>query len=218
MDAGRYRPQDRAALDRGLAQLGLPANSGLVEQLLDFTGLVRKWARSHNLVARGDSDLLISRHVLDSLAIRPHIGAGRLLDVGSGAGFPGIPLAIVEPGLEITVLDSSGKKARFLRHAKRSLGLRNLTVAHARVEEFLPGDPFATIVSRAFSALPDFAAAVRHLATQESRLLAMKGKRPDRELEGLPAWVGVQSVVRIEVPDLRAERHLVIMCVSSETA
>jgi 16S rRNA (guanine527-N7)-methyltransferase len=211
-------PQEREALLRGLRSLDLAVGAEAVEKLLAYAGLVRKWSRSYNLVASGDLGLLIGRHLLDSLSIQPHIGAGPLLDAGSGAGFPGLPLAIVNPGLEATLLDSAGKKVRFLRHVIRNLGLGNVEAVHSRIEAFPREAPYRAIVSRAFCSLADFAARARHLAGPQTRLLAMKGRRPASELGELPDWVSVQAVERIEVPDLHAERHLVIMCVSPESA
>jgi 16S rRNA (guanine527-N7)-methyltransferase len=218
MPAAAAGTPERELLDRGLAQLRLTLPGGAAGRLLAHVDLVRQWSRGYNLVAPGDLDSLVARHVLDSLAIMPFVAGGALLDVGSGAGFPGVPLAVADPGLQVTVLDSSGKKARFLRHVQRALGLPNLVVEHARVQDHETAAPCACIVSRAFSSLLDFVTAVRHLAAPESRLLAMKGRRPDRERAALPGWVRVQSVERIEVPYLHAERHLVIMCVSPETA
>jgi 16S rRNA (guanine527-N7)-methyltransferase len=192
--------QSRTRLLRGLASMGLTSQP--------------KWTSSYNLVARGDRDALIGRHLMDSLSIHRFVGPGPLLDAGSGAGFPGIPLAIVSPGLEVTLLDSSGKKARFMRHVKRSLDLENVQIEHSRLEEFSPDEVFASIVCRAYGSLTEFATGVRHLAAPGTHFLAMKGRMPERELQELPDWVHVDSVERISVPDLHAERHLVIMCLS----
>lgn len=166
-------------------------------------------------MAPGDLDDLYTRHLLDSLAILPYLADGPLLDVGSGAGLPGLPLAIARPGLEVTLLDSAGKKARFLRHCVRTLGLDNVEVVSARVENFQPGVEFGTITARAFSALTAFAEAVRHLSGPKTRLLAMKGKRPGEEINDLPDWVRVDSVQPLEVPGLAAQRHLVLMSVET---
>ncbi|NIP17573.1 MAG: 16S rRNA (guanine(527)-N(7))-methyltransferase RsmG [Xanthomonadales bacterium] len=200
----------------GLRALGLPDDAALIDRLVAYAGSLRRWAGSYNLVAPGDLVQLVPRHLLDSLSIHPYLPDGRMLDVGSGAGLPGVPLAIVRPDLAVTVLDSAGKKARFMRHVKRELGLRNLEVEHARVQDLRPDRSFDAVVSRAFSTLGEFARAVRHLAGPGTRLLAMKGKHPARELDDLPPWLETVSVERIEVPDLHAERHLVIMCLSPE--
>jgi 16S rRNA (guanine527-N7)-methyltransferase len=210
--------RERRDLERGLRSLGLSANAEKTELLLAHVALIRQWAAGYNLVSRSDLGALVGRHVLDSLAIHSWITAGTLLDVGSGAGFPGLPLAIMRPELEVTLLDGSGKRIRFLRHVARTLGLGQLRIVHQRVEDFVAERPFSTIVSRAFGSLADFAQGVRHLADSGTRLLAVKGKRPETELEQLPGWVSIESVERYEVPNLHAERHVVIMALSPETA
>jgi 16S rRNA (guanine527-N7)-methyltransferase len=173
--------------------------------------LLRHWNQAYNLVAAADLNSLLVRHVLDSLSILPFIYGSSLLDVGTGAGFPGVPLAIMNPQLECTLLDSSGKKIRFLRHVKRTLKQNNIHPVQSRVEAFEAPGKFDTITSRAFASLADFAAGVQHLAGSGTRLLAMKGKSPEGEMEVLPPWLKVESVEKISVPGLRAERHLVIM-------
>lgn len=198
-------------IEEGLTGLGIEAGTDQVGQLAQYLELVRKWNRSYNLVSKGDLDHLVTRHLLDSLAIQPYLKPGALLDVGSGAGFPGLPLAVMEPGRPVILLDSAGKKTRFLRHVVRTLGLQNIEVVHSRVERFSPGHEFSNISSRAFSTLAGFAEAVRHVAGADTRLLAMKGKRPQQELAGLPDGVRAEAVHRIEVPDPGAERHVVLM-------
>lgn len=141
----------------------------------------------------------------------PWVGSGRLADVGAGAGLPGIPLAIARPELAVTLVDSAGKKVRFMNHVKRALRLDNIHPVHARIESFEPGAPFDTLISRAFSRLDEFAAAVRHLCGEGVRLLAMKGRYPGDEIEQLPAWIEVVSVEKLAVPGLHEQRHLVIM-------
>ncbi len=201
-------------LARGLQRLDLPADAQVIERLADYAGMVLSWSRSYNLVAAGDLDALLDRHFLDSLCIHPFIRPPTLLDVGSGAGFPGLPLALARPDLQVTLLDSSGKKVRFLRHVIRTLGLANVQTVEARVESFRPADGFATITSRAFASLREFMDRIRHLLAPGTRVLALKGRKPDRELSELPAWVQVEAVERIIVPDLHAERHLVMMSLS----
>lgn len=209
---------ERAELECGLMRLGLAAPAALADRLMQHVALIRRWARSYNLVARGDLGALIGRHVLDSLAIHDHVGPKSLLDVGSGAGFPGLPLAIARPGIEVTLLDSSGKRIRFLRHVVRSLDLENVQVVQARVQDHQAATAPDSIVSRAFSSLAEFAAAVRHLVGPATQVLAVKGRYPREELEKLPGWVTVEAVSQYHVPDLRAERHLVIMRLSPEPA
>ncbi len=197
-----------------MSALGLRADKESIDQLLEFVLQLRKWNRSYNLVSSTDVNDVIRRHVLDSLSIHAYLLPGRMLDVGTGAGFPGLPLAIAIPALDCTLLDSTGKKIRFLRHIKRTLGLSNIHLKESRVADFQDEIVFDTIVSRAFSSVVDFGSAVRHLAGSETRLLAMKGKDPKGELKALPEWLKLLSVEKISVPDLHAERHLVIMSVS----
>jgi len=207
-------PDERLVLEQGMTVLGLVPEALILDQLAEYTRQLRKWNRSYNLVSAADLDEVVRRHLLDSLSIHSYVLPGSLLDVGTGAGFPGLPLAIAIPGLDCTLLDSTGKKIRFLRHIKRSLGLANIHLMQSRVSDFHCEAGFDNIVSRAFSSLLDFGSAVRHLANRKTRLLAMKGKDPKDELQALPEWLKLRSVEKILVPDLHAERHLVIMSVS----
>jgi 16S rRNA (guanine527-N7)-methyltransferase len=181
--------------------------------LLSYLGLLERWNRAYNLTAVKDPAQMVIRHLLDSLSIVPWISGGRLLDAGTGAGLPGIPLALARPDLEVTLLDSSGKKVRFLNHVRRELGLENITPVQERLESFSAETGYQAIISRAFADLASFARAARHLAVAQSRLLAMKGKRPESELRDLPRWVRVDSVEKLTVPGLQEDRHLVIMSV-----
>jgi len=205
-------------LDRGLQRLGIAADAAQHSALLAHLALIRRWSRSYNLVAPGDLPLLLERHLLDSLTVQPWLRPGAVLDVGSGAGFPGIPLAVINPGCALWLIDSAGKKARFLRHVARELGLENARVVHERVERFSPDADFSTIVSRAFSSLPTFVESVRHLARPETLLLAMKGRAPREELRALPAWARVEAVHRLEAPADFGERNLVALRVVPEGA
>ena len=179
--------------------------------MLAYLGLLVRWNRTYNLTAVRDPLEMVSRHLLDSLAVLPHVGERRLLDVGAGAGLPGIPLAIANPALEVTLVDSAGKKVRFMRHVKRALGLENIEPLHVRIESLQPGEAFDTVISRAFTSLAEFAASVRHLAAPGTRLLAMKGRRPEGEIAELPAWLSLDAVEELHVPGLHEQRHLVIM-------
>ena len=201
------------ALESGLAQLpGAALDAGQCAQLLDFLELLQRWNRTYNLTAVRDPVEMVSRHVLDSLSVLPWISGSRLLDAGSGAGLPGVPLAIARPELEVVLLDSAGKKIRFLNHVVRNLQLPNARPVQSRLEDYGVGTGFDIIISRAFSSLGEFARAARHLAGA-ARLLAMKGRYPAAELDDLPGWVQVQSVEKLEVPGLQEDRHLVIMSV-----
>lgn len=183
------------------------------EALLSYLDLLQRWNRTYNLTAVRDPGQMITRHLLDSLAIFEWVGKGRLLDVGTGAGLPGVPLAIADPELEVTLLDSSGKKVRFLNHVKRELALPNIIPVQDRLESYDPDVTFDSLVSRAVSDLASFANAARHLVRPATRLLAMKGRCPDMELRGLPDDVRVDSVEKLRVPGLQEDRHLVIMSI-----
>lgn len=203
-------------LESGLDRLGLQAPPGAVGKLLAYMALLKEWSGTYNLVAPREREFLLTRHLLDSLSIAPWLQPGSLLDVGTGAGLPGLPLAIIRPDLQVTLIDSAGKKIRFIRHVGRSLGLENIHPLHQRLEDMADGPAFANITSRAFATLKSFAEAVRCRADSSTRLLAMKGVYPVKELEELPAWVNVQSVETLTVPYLHAERHLVLMSVTKQ--
>jgi len=197
----------RAILEQGLAALALPAP--LAEPLLAYLDELLKWNAAYNLTSVREPEAMVTRHLLDSLVLQPYI-RGPLLDVGSGAGLPGIPLAIANPGLAVTVLDSNGKKARFLRHAVRVLKLDNVAVVEARVEDHQPAQPFAAITSRAFTSLRDFFSLTDHLLARGGHWLAMKGKLDSQETQDLPAGVGIVDIKPLTVPGLAEARHLVI--------
>ena len=209
---------ERIKLESGIARLGLEIPDNAVDFLLAYMELLKEWSGTYNLIAPKERDFLLARHVLDSLSIAGYLQAGSLLDVGTGAGLPGLPLAIIKPEMKVTLVDSAGKKIRFIRHVARSLNLPNIQALHQRVEAFQNGEFFANITSRAFASLSAFAEATRPCTDDSSRLLAMKGACPDRELEELPEWVHVGSVEKLEVPYLHAERHLVIMSISPHIA
>jgi 16S rRNA (guanine527-N7)-methyltransferase len=196
-------------LAAGLAELGLDLSEAVQHKLLAFRDLLLKWNKTYNLTALRDPEQAISHHLLDSLAILPHVGAGPLLDVGSGGGLPGMPLAIVRSELSVSMVDTVQKKATFLQQASIELGLKNVTVHHARVEE-MQGQ-YAQVSSRAFADLGLFISLSRHLLAPGGRWLAMKGLRPDDELKGLPADVAVEAIIPLAVPGLDAERHLIIL-------
>jgi 16S rRNA (guanine527-N7)-methyltransferase len=203
-------------LRAGLHDLeGITAEPQQVASLLAFLGLLQRWNKTYNLTAVKDPAEMVTRHLLDSLSVLPWLEGGQLLDAGSGGGLPGVPLALVRPNIQVTLLDSAGKKIRFLNHVRRELGLQNITPVQARLETFATSAEFDAIISRAFSDLTTFALAARHLAAEATRLLAMKGKFPESELEALPAWVRVHSIEKLAVPGLQQDRHLVIMSVNA---
>lgn len=199
----------RAKLAAGIAALGLEIDSGAQQKLLDYLRLLEKWNKVHNLTAVRDPDEMVTLHLLDSLSVLPHIGRGRLLDVGSGAGLPGIVLALTRPDLSVTTLDSVSKKASFMRQAKAELEISNLEVICGRVEAQPPERKFDMIVSRAFSEISDFLRLTRHLLAEDGQWLAMKGVYPHEELEQLKDVR--YEVVELNVPGLDARRHLVFL-------
>ena len=198
-------------LAEGMKALGIDLSADVQEKLLAYAAFLEKWNRTYSLTALRDPTLAVSHHLLDSLAIMPYVNASTLLDVGSGGGQPGIPLAIARPDLAVTLLDSNGKKTAFLQQAVIELELKNVRVATARVEEFRPATLFAAITSRAFAELVDFVGLTRHLLASSGEWLAMKGQRPDAEMNKLPAGVSVTAVHRLDVPGVDGERHLVVM-------
>lgn len=203
-------PALRAELDAGLATLGLDA--ALAEPLLVYLALLDRWNRTYNLTAIREPRAMVSLHLLDSLAMHPFVrDLGNLADLGSGAGLPGIPLAIAVPALQVTLVESNGKKARFLREAMRTLALGNLRVAESRAEALDQPGAFDAITARAMATLADLLAAGAHLLRPGGRLLAMKGARPDAEIDALPADWQVVASHPIAVPGLDAERHLVVV-------
>lgn len=183
------------------------------DQLLAYLALLHKWNKAYNLTAVRDPGEMVSRHLLDSLSIVPHIEplGERWLDVGSGGGMPGVPLAILFPHRHFTLLDANGKKTRFLTQVKLELGLDNLSVVHERVEMFRPEYHFDGICSRAFSALADFVGWTRHLGDGRTHWLAMKGVQPDDEIQVLPEDFQVQRTHLLTVPGCQGQRHLLIL-------
>ena len=199
-----------AALDAGLAALQL--DPALAAPLRGYLDLLARWNRTYNLTAIRDPADMVVLHLLDSLSMHTHAGGiASLADLGTGAGLPGIPLAIALPGLQVTLVESNGKKARFLREAVRSLGLNNTRVAESRAEALDMPAAFEAITARAMATLADILAVGGHLLAPDGRLLAMKGARPDAEIAALPeAWC-VEAVHPLAVPGLEAERHLVVV-------
>jgi 16S rRNA (guanine527-N7)-methyltransferase len=202
-------PAIESRLDQGFAELGLSLGSGQRERLLGLLALLQKWNRAYNLTAIRRADEMVSRHLLDSAAVLPHVTGPRVLDVGSGPGLPGLVLAILAPGLSVTLLDSNGKKVRFQRQAVLELGLDNVTPLQARVET-LTGE-FDQVVSRAFAALGDFVTLSEALVVSGGQWLAMKGPAAEDELARLPA--GIVPVARhpLRVPFEAGHRQLVVL-------
>ena len=200
-------------LARGALELGVEVSPQQQEQLLAYLALLIKWNKAYNLTAVRDPDEMVSRHLLDSLSVVPYVvdGGDNWLDVGSGGGMPGIPLAILFPDSQVTCLDSNGKKTRFLTQVKLELKLDNLQVIHSRVEAFQPAEPFNGIISRAFSSMENFSNWTRHLGDADTRWLAMKGVHPADELVALPADFHLDSEHALAVPGCQGQRHLLIL-------
>jgi len=198
-------------LAAGIAALGLALPDGAEAKLLAYLALLDKWNRVYNLTAVRDAVRMVSHHLLDSLAAVPYFQGETVLDVGSGGGLPGIPLAISRPELQVTLIDSIAKKTAFLLQAKAELGLVNLQVVTGRVEEFRPETGFDVVTSRAFSDLKEFVTLTRHLLKPGGRWLAMKGLYPNEEIAQLPAGVKVSADHALVVPGLDASRHLIVL-------
>ena len=198
-------------LEQGLATLGIALAPATQDKLLAYAALLYKWNKTYSLTAMREQDKAISHHLLDSLAVLPFMPTGNLLDVGSGGGMPGIPLAIARPELRITLLDSNSKKAAFLQQAAIELALPNISVHCGRVEQYHPTVGFAAITSRAFSELADFVRLSRHLLAPGGHWLAMKGVWPHDEITRLPANVALVAVHRLLVPGVEGERHLAVV-------
>lgn len=179
------------------------------EQLLNYIELLARWNKAFNLTAVRDPEAMVSRHIADSLAVLPYLHGDTVLDVGSGAGLPGIPLAIADPRRRFTLLDSNGKKVRFLRQAVMTLGLETVEPVKSRIEQYRPPRPFGTVISRAFASLAAFVEACAPLCDAGTRILAMKGHKPGDELRQLPSYAGVAAITELDVPGLAARRHLI---------
>lgn len=206
MDNNEYR----TLLERGIKAMGLSFDSPTIDKLLAYHALLVKWNQAYNLTAVRDPQEMIGRHLLDSLSIYPFLQGKRILDVGSGGGMPGIPMAICYPERSFTLLDSNGKKTRFLTQCKISLGLNNLTVVQSRIEAF-EAEAFDGITSRAFATLKDMVDGSFHLLAENGLFQAMKGVYPEAEIAELDSRVTVVHCHPLTVPGEPGERHLVVM-------
>lgn len=195
-------------LERGLAHMGIAASVEQQRQLVDYLLLFEKWNKAYNLSAVRDRELMVSRHLLDSLVVLPMLRGKRFIDVGTGGGLPGIPLSIMKPDCSFTLLDSNGKKTRFLFQVKTELSLKNVTVENRRVESFAPAEPFDGVISRAFASLRDMVEGCQSLVGREGRFWALKGVYPESELSDLPKHYNVEACHPLDVPGCDGERHL----------
>ncbi len=203
------RESELELLAAGARDIGIAVDSSGAEALLELVDELEAGNAQFNLTAIRDRLGMLRKHVLDSLTLQPYLRGSRVADIGTGAGFPGLPLAIVNPQRRFTLVEATGKKARFVEQTARRLGCHNVQVEHARAENYRPFELFDTVVARALSSLADFAAYAGHLCAPGGRLLAMKGKRPDEEISALPKSFRVLAVHRLKVPGLDDERHLV---------
>jgi 16S rRNA (guanine527-N7)-methyltransferase len=193
-------------LQQGLKELNIPSDENKLESLLAFIKLIDKWNKAYNLTAVRNQEKMARLHMLDSLAVLPFIQGTQVADIGTGAGLPGIPLAIFLPDVEFTLVDSNSKKTRFVQQAILELKLQNVKVIHSRVEKFQSETLFTTVIMRAFSSLQNIIHLTEHLLTDQGILLAMKGQKPDKELDEISR---PYSILPIQVPGIEAERCLI---------
>ena len=205
-------------LKRGIIALGLTLERDIQQRLLDYIALIEKWNRVYNLTAIREPEKMVSHHLLDSLAVTPHLHAKRVLDVGSGAGLPGIPLALAKPDTHVTLLDSNHKKTAFLNQAVIELKLNNAEICSERVEAWQTQDRFDVIISRAFSDMDEFVRITRHLLAPGGTFAAMKGLHPYEEIDKLPPGCIVQQVLPLAIPGVEGARHLVLIAQDEQAA
>ena len=196
-------------LASGARELGLDPTPEQIGQLLQFLALLRRWGKVYNLTSIDRPEDIVRLHLLDSLSLWPHLRGRRVLDVGTGAGLPGIPLAVLFPERQFVLLDRTAKKVRFVLQAATALGLRNVTGEHSRIEDYAPREPFDVIVARAYASLSDIWSQTARLLAADGAILAMKGRAREIEQETPPA--ARLETVALVVPGLDAERHLVVM-------
>lgn len=194
-----------------LAQTTLTIPAEQQQQLVALVGMLHKWNKAYNLTSVRDPQQMLSRHIMDSLVVLPYLNGQRFIDVGTGPGLPGLPLAITAPDKEFVLLDSLGKRVRFIRQVCHELGLNNVTAVQSRVEDYQPELPFDGVISRAFASLSDMLNWCGHLPAKHGKFLALKGVYPTQELEDIPAEFQVEEIIRLQVPEADGERHLAII-------
>jgi 16S rRNA (guanine527-N7)-methyltransferase len=205
------RETEREVLAAGARELGIELDAARSEQLLMLVDELERANAQFNLTAIRDRPGMLSKHILDSLTLQPYLRGERCADVGTGAGFPGLPLAVVNPERRFTLIEATGKKSRFVQQTAERLGCANVQVVNARAENYRPFELFDTVAARALSSLADFVAYAGHLCAPGGRLLAMKGKRPDDEISAVPKSFRVLAVHRLVLPGFGDQRHLVEM-------
>ena len=209
--AGPAQAESNRRLEMGAAELGLALGRGERNKLLQYLALLEKWNQAFNLTAIRDAGRMVSGHLLDCLSVVPYLTGTRMLDAGSGAGFPGIPVAVAKPDIQVVLLDSNQKKTAFLRQAVADLQLKNATVVCERVEAWRTGEKFDFIISRAFAEIAEFVALTEHLLAPGGLFAAMKGVYPFEEIERMPPNLRVRQSHALAIPGLDAERHLVLI-------
>ena len=198
-------------LSRLLDEAGISLTDRQKNQLVAYVDMLNKWNKAYNLTSVRDPNEMLVRHILDSIVVAPHLQGERFIDVGTGPGLPGIPLSIVLPECRFTLLDSLGKRVRFLKQVQHELKLDNITPVQSRVEAFPAEPPFDGVISRAFASLNDMVSWCQHLPAEQGRFYALKGVMPEEEIAQLPAGYSVESAIKLQVPQLEGERHLVII-------
>ncbi len=204
-------------LDLLISKTDLDVSSLQRERLIGYIEMLDKWNKAYNLTSvRNPVDMLV-KHILDSIVVSPYLNGERLIDVGTGPGLPGIPLAIMNPDKQFYLLDSLGKRIRFIKQVLHELDIKNVVTVQSRVEEFQPQQKFDTVLSRAFASMTDMVQWCQHLPKPETgQFLALKGMHPQGEIAELPEWCNVISVKTLKVPELDGERHLVILAGTGE--
>ncbi|ECD9105411.1 16S rRNA (guanine(527)-N(7))-methyltransferase RsmG, partial [Salmonella enterica] len=198
-------------LSRLLDEAGISLTDHQKTLLVAYVDMLHKWNKAYNLTSVRDPAEMVVRHILDSIVVAPYLQGQRFIDVGTGPGLPGIPLAIVLPDAHFTLLDSLGKRVRFLRQVQHELRLENITPVQSRVEAYPSEPPFDGVISRAFASLNDMVSWCHHLPGEKGRFYALKGQLPEDEIASLPDEFSVESVEKLRVPQLEGERHLVII-------
>lgn len=202
----------RAKLDSLIAKTDLDVSEKQREKLLGYVGLLNKWNKAYNLTSVRDPADMLVKHILDSIVVSPYLNGERFIDVGTGPGLPGVPLAIMNPEKSFVLLDSLGKRIRFIKQVLHELGIANVVAVQSRVEEFDPEDGFDAVLSRAFASMSDMVEWCQHLPRANSGVFfALKGQLPQEEISLLPEWCSVTDVKALKVPELEGERHLVIL-------
>ncbi|MBU3020221.1 16S rRNA (guanine(527)-N(7))-methyltransferase RsmG [Aestuariibacter sp. A3R04] len=196
-------------LAQGADALKLSVSDTQATQLVGFVERIHKWNKAYNLTSIRDPEQMMVKHILDSIAVTPHVGGKRVIDVGTGPGLPGVPLAIMLPDTQFTLLDSLGKRVRFMKQCAYELGLQNVSPLHSRVEAHQPGQPYDVVLSRAFASLKDMLHWCQHLVDSSGVFLALKGQFPQSEIDEVSDHFQIESVTELSVPDLEGDRHLV---------